>query len=85
MPSPSPDFKVIAKALLEKQLNTSPNENQNHLAFGLQDSYQSRTNTAPGEYGYEYENFSLKQKEFIYSIADALMELCKERYGSYEP
>ena len=79
------DFKVIAQALLEKQLNTFPNEKQNHLAFGLQDSYQSRANTAPREYGYEYENFSLTQKEFIHSISDALMTLCIERFGSYEP
>ena len=81
----SPNFKVIAQALLEKQLNTFPNEKQNHLAFGLQDNYQSRAHTNPREYGYEYDNFSAKQKEFIYSISDALMDLCIERFGSYEP
>lgn len=81
----SVDFRVIAQALLEEQLNAYPHINQNRLAFGLQDNYQSRAHTNPREYGYEYDNFTAKQKEFIYSISDALMVLCIERFGSYEP
>jgi hypothetical protein len=74
------DFAGIARFLLEKQLNAFPNEKQDQVAYGLQDSYQSRGHTSPRAFGYEYDNFSAKQKDFIYSISDALMDLCKERF-----
>jgi hypothetical protein len=78
------NFRLIAQALLEKQIDTFPHINQNRLAFELQDNYQSRAHTNPREYGFEFCNFTAKQKEFIYSISDALMDLCIERFGSYE-
>jgi len=81
----SVDFRVIAQALLEEQLKAFPHINQNSIAFAFQDNYQSRAHTNPREFGYEYENFTAEQREFIYSISDALMDLCIERFGSYEP
>ncbi len=75
------DVASIARFLLEKQFNAFPNEKQDKVAYGLQDSYQSRGHTSPRVFGYEYDNFSAKQKDFIYSISDALMDLCKERFG----
>jgi hypothetical protein len=74
------DFAGIARVLLEKQLNAFPYEKQDHVAYALQDSYQSRGHTNPRAFGYEYDNFSANQKEFIYSISDALMDLCNERF-----
>ena len=79
------DFRLIASAILENELQKYPYSHVRAMAYELQESYESRGQTSPRVYGYAYDNFSLKQKEFIYSIADALMELCKERYGRYKP
>ena len=75
------DVACIARFLLEKQFNAFPNEKKDTLASGLQDSYQSRGHTSPRAFGYDYDNFSAKQKDFIYSISDALMDLCNEQFG----
>ncbi len=70
----SVDFRRIASAILEKELQNCHYLHVRAMAYDLQESYESRGKTSPQE-----------QKEFIYSIADALMELCKERYGRYKP
>ena len=74
------DFEEIALVLLEKQLNSFPTENPKHIAYGLQDSYQCRAHTSPRAFGYEYDNFSGKQRDFLYSISDALMMICNKRF-----
>ena len=74
-------FEEIALVLLKKQLDAFPNENQEHIAYGLQDYYQCRAHTSPRVFGYDYENFSGKQRDFLYSISDALMTICNERFG----
>ena len=79
------DFTSIARVLLERQLAAFPEENQKYIAYGLQDSYQSRGHTSPTAFGYEYGNFSPKQRYFLSSISDALMNLCIERFGELNP
>lgn len=80
----SVNFRLIAQALLEEQLKACPHINQKLLVDALQDNYQMRPRTNPRVFNYDYDTFSAKQQEFLYSISDALMVLRIERFGTYE-
>lgn len=77
------DFASLAEALLQNKITEFPNLDPSDLGYGLQDSIYLRSISDPKFFNYDQEIFSEKQKEFFCSLADALLDLCIEKYGEY--
>ena len=77
------NFSSLAEVLLEDKLNEFPNLEASEVGYSLQDSIYLRSISDPKFFNYDQEIFSAKQKEFFCSLADALLDLCKEKYGEY--